>query len=261
LAIASPGTPKTAVEHFRSIEFDITGDVKEAGDSTSDGYMGSYGGQKNWDATLLLHVALAGGAGVLASGAAGTISVFGVATPLAHVRKVTRHYTSSIVKGADSSTSGWKGCAAGMISWGVTLECYAEAGKFNANAVEVGSTVALTTKATAADGGLVGNITIKRIGGFKAGPEAGMMGFTIEGVGHLVPTSDTLTTTALGLFLPNALLDISLASRKTAAPSVVITGTCMVQSIDDFVVDIEGGDVQGVSIKLAGDGALVRPII
>ena len=181
LAIAHPGTPKSAVEYFRSLELDVKADVKEGGDSSTEGHSAAIGGQKEWDATLLLHVPLAA---TLWGGAAGTIAAFGTGA-LAHVRKITRHYSAAIVKGADSSTAGWKRSAGGLITWGVTIDCYADAGKFNANAVEAASTVAITAKSTAADAGLICNVAISRIGGFKAGPEAGMIGFTIEGKGHL----------------------------------------------------------------------------
>lgn len=239
------GTP-TLIDHFRSIEISKKAPVGKYSSDTTKGWEGAVGGQGEWDATLLLYVPQTVGAEQIVTGGIGG----DVTTPaLAHVRKITRKYANKVEKYGSSDTEGWKQTCKGQSSYDVTIDCWADAGTFDPASMEVGDTVSIVTKSTSDDTGLTGDIVIESIGGYKVGPEAGVIGFTIVGQGHLEGDVPIATPWVLG-----GLVSLEVLVLGTGEPKVA--GFVRVAGISDFVVDVEGATAIGVSITLAGDGPL-----
>jgi hypothetical protein len=236
------------IANFRSIEISKKAPTGKYSSNTTDGWEGAVGGQGEWDATLLLYVPqTVGKSQIVTSGIGGDVT-----TPaLAHVRKITRKYANKVEKYGSSDTLGWKQTCKGQNSYDVTIDCWADAGQFDPDSIEVGDTVSIVTKSTADDAGLTGDIVIESIGGFKVGPEAGTIGFTIVGQGHLEGDVPIATPWILG-----GLVSLEVLVLGTSPPEVA--GFARIAGIEDFVIDVEGATAIGVSIKLAGDGPPVN---
>jgi predicted secreted protein len=242
------GTP-VAIDHFRTIDIEEKAASGKFASSSTGGWKGAVGGQAEWDATLQLYVPYTvSKTPVIISGIGGDVT----APALAHVRKITVNYTNDVAKYGSSDTSGWKQTVPGASEYNVSIDCWADAGAFKVGTIKAGDEVALAVVAWASDSpGITGNIIVESIGGFKVGPEAGVVGFTIKGQGHLAGLLPVATPWVLGSLVSLEVLIIGGTTPK-------VSGFARVAGISDFVIDVEGTTPIGVSIKLAGDGALVR---